>query len=242
MSRKQKKLFEDILQKLIDTAKRHWFMTILTFSAVIILAVHILYKFHSTCDFFVAEWSAGDLLLFCGSIIGAMATIYVLQETIKITINQQSENRIYLDNQQREDRAFYLKPYFIITAQEANLIEEIKDDIFQIDLSEFWNGDMDILITIENVGAGNAVDVCAILLQKNNKEIIYPIPALIVGKKQFVLIKRCFSQTLEFKIMYSDIANIATYTARTSINIIRGGSNIGIKSESVLIERYDNPK
>lgn len=242
IKKQQKTLFKSFLQNIIDTAKQHWFMTIIIISVVIMLAVHILYKFHPACDFFVAEWSAGDLLMFYGSIIGAMATIYVLQETIRSTINQQNEDRIYLENQQREDKAFSLKPYFIITAQEAKWIGENREDIFSLNSSENWDGDTDILITIENVGAGNAVDVYAVLSQKNNEEISDPIPALIVGKKQFILVKRCFSQTLEFEIRYSDIANIAAYTARTSISIIRGGSNIGIKNKSVFIERHDDSK
>lgn len=235
--KQQKKLFNSFLQSIIAIAKHHWFMTIVIVSAAIMLTVHILYKFHPICDFFVAEWSAGDLLMFCGSIIGAMATIYVLQETIRTTINQQNENRIYLENQQREDKAFSFKPYFIIIAQEAKLIDKNREDIFQLDSSESWHGATDILITIENVGAGNAVDVYAVLSQKNNKEISNPMPALVVGKKQFVLVKRCLSQTLDFEIRYSDIANIATYTASIKISIIKGGSNIGIKTERVFIKR-----
>lgn len=237
---KKRTLFKHFFQNIIEIAKHHWLMTIIIVSSVIMLTVHILYKFHPSCDFFVAEWAAGDLLQFCGSIIGAIATIYVLQETIRTTINQQNEERNYLENQQRENKAFSLRPYFIITAQEAILIDENRKDIVQLVSSEGWDGDTDILITIENVGAGNAVDVYAELSQKNNKILSSPIPALIVKKKQSVLVKRCFSQTLEFKMRYSDIANVATYTARTNISIIRGGSKIGIKSEKVFIEMHDD--
>lgn len=235
-------LFRSFLDNFIRTAKRHWFMTIVIISAAIMLVVHILYKFHPISDFFVAEWSAGDLLQFCGSIIGAMSTIYVLQETIRTTMIQQNEDRIYLENQQREDKAFSLKPYFVITAQEAKLTDTNRGDVYHLGLSESWGGNTDVLITIENVGAGNAVDVYMVLSQKNNEKIYSPMPALIVGKKQFVLVKRCYSQTLEFEMKYSDIANIISYTARTTISIIRGGSNIGIKSERVFIERCDESK
>lgn len=218
-------------------AKQHWFVTIVIISAVIMIVVHTLFKVHLSYDFFVAEWSAGDLLLYFGSIIGAVATIYVLQETIKATIDQQREERSYIEHKQKENKAFSIRPYFLITAKEFKVE---KEDIIEIPnsfIEKEWVGDINVLISIENVGAGNAVDVYAKISQKDNNEITVPIPAFIVGRVQFLLIKQCLPQKLQFEINYNDIACIGTYVAKTSIGIIRGSSNVGIKSERVTLER-----
>lgn len=231
----QKLFFHNIMKK----AKQHWFATIVIISAVIMIVVHILFKVHLSYDFFVAEWSAGDLLLYLGAIIGAVATIYVLQETIKSTINQQREERSYIEHKQKEDKAFSIRPYFLITAKELKAENEDIIEIPNSFIDREWAGNINVLVSIENVGAGNAVDVYAKISQNDNNEIIVPIPALIVGRVQFLLIKQCLPQKLQFEIEYSDIACIGTYVAQTSISIIRGSSNVGIKSERVTIKTKD---
>lgn len=227
--------FNNIMKKI----KHHWFITIMLVSVAIMLIVHILFKIKIPIECMVAEWSGGDLLLYCGSVIGAVATIYVLQETIKTTINQQREERAYLENKQKEDKAFSIRPYFLITAKEFKPedgdIVEIPDSL----IAKEWTGDINILISIENVGAGNAVDVCAIVSQTDNIEKIVPMPALIVGRTQTLVIRCCLPQKLQFKLKYSDIANIESYIAKTNINVIRGGSSVGIRSEEVTIEKLD---
>lgn len=232
----KKSFFHNIVKK----AKQHWFVTIVIISAVIMIVVHTLFKVHSSYDFLVAEWSAGDLLLYFGAIIGAVATIYVLQETIKATIEQQREERSYLEHKQKEDRAFSIRPYFLITAKEFKAEKEEIIEIPNSFIEKEWVGDIDVLISIENVGAGNAVDVYAKIYQNDNNEITVPIPALIIGRVQFFLIKQCLPQKLQFEMKYSDIACIGTYVAQTSISIVRGGSNVGIKSESVTLKRIDS--
>lgn len=231
------KLFFHII---IKKTKQHWFITTVLASVAIILAVHTLFKVHLSYNFFQAEWYAGDLLLYCGSVIGAVATIYVLQETIKATIDQQREERSYIEHKQKEDKAFSIRPYFLITAKEFKGEEEDVVEISNSFIEKERVGDINVLISIENVGAGNAVDVYAIISQNNNNnKITVPIPALIVGRVQFLLIRQCLPQKLQFEIKYSDIACIGTYVAKTSINIIRGGSNVGIKSERVDLKRID---
>lgn len=39
------------------------------------LIIHILFKIHPRCPFFVAEWSAGDILNYCAAVFSFLATI-----------------------------------------------------------------------------------------------------------------------------------------------------------------------
>ena len=201
------------------------------------MIVHVLFKLHLNCCFFTAEWTAGELLSYCGSIVGAIATIYVLQETIKATADLQTEERSYLSKQQKEDNAFSIRPYFLVTAKQFTS----SDNDFYTELSnpameKRWSGDINVLIRLENVGAGNAVDVFATVYQSGNDKFTVPIPASVVGRQQTFLIRNCSDEDLYFEIMYSDIANITKYAAKTKISIIRSGSNVGIHGKNTLIE------
>ena len=37
--------------------------------------IHVLFKLHSNIDFFVAEWTAGELLSYYGSILAFLGTV-----------------------------------------------------------------------------------------------------------------------------------------------------------------------
>lgn len=68
---------------------------IVILSVIYMLIIHILYKIPSLCNFCIAEWTAGDLLSYGGSIVGAIATIYVLQETIHSTLKLQKRKEYF---------------------------------------------------------------------------------------------------------------------------------------------------
>lgn len=225
------------LQKLSNAAKRHWFFTVIISSIGVLVIVHVLFKLRTSCSFFTAEWTAGELLSYCGSIIGAIATIYVLQETITATADLQTEERNYLSKQQREDNAFSIRPYFLITADQ--FVPSDNDRYIELlspMIEKKWSGDINVLVKLENVGAGNAVDVFATVYQSINEKFTVQIPVSVVGRQQTFLIRNCLDQDLYFEIEYSDIANIVKYTAKTKISIIRSGSHVGVREKNTLIE------
>lgn len=88
-----------------DQARNLWFATLFLISVMLMAVLHILYKIPSPCRFLAVEWTAGEALSYAGSIIGAVSTIYVLQETIHSTVKMQQEERV-----------FSLRPYFLIKA------------------------------------------------------------------------------------------------------------------------------
>lgn len=57
--------------------KYKWQIAILSFVFIIIIPViiNVLFKFESPCSFLVAEWKAGDVLGFYGTLLASVTTI-----------------------------------------------------------------------------------------------------------------------------------------------------------------------
>lgn len=220
-----------------NKVKKHWLISIILIAIIYMLVIHILYKIPSSCDFFITNWTAGDLLSYGGAIVGAIATIYVLQETIHSTLQIQKEETI-----------FSLRPYFLISAEkydENRIYNSAVMDISSPRTSEnYWNGDINILIRVQNVGAGNAIEGTATLSQRDADNMKYshsPIPALVIGSEQLFLIRYCKPSNLLFELNYSDIANFAHYRASVNIKIACGsGDRIAVYCETPSIERINN--
>lgn len=219
-----------------NKAKKHWCIVIVILSVIYMLIIHILYKIPSLCNLCIAEWTAGDLLSYGGSIVGAIATIYVLQETIHSTLKLQKEERI-----------FSLRPYFLVKAEKYDENIKYNNEIINISSprtgGNYWDGDISVLVRVQNVGAGNAVEGKVTLSQQDvgNMDFSYfPIPALVVGTEQLFLIKYCKQSNLLFELIYSDIANLALYRACIDIRIVRSGDRVAAYCEIPRIERIDN--
>ena len=76
----------------------------LLFVIVIPLGINCLYKLTSPCDFFAAEWDAGDALAFYGAMLASATTIIGVYISIE-----------YAQRNYRIDEANRVKPYFALT-------------------------------------------------------------------------------------------------------------------------------
>lgn len=214
--------------------KKHWVAAIIFVSIIFMFSVHILYKIPAINNFFISEWTAGDVLAYGGSIIGALATIYVLQETIKSTANMQ-----------REERIFSVRPYFMIDAQtyDKNIIKE--HEIIDIScpvIDKKWSGDIEILIKVENVGVGNAIDAKIELSQNDVGNLAYEyvdLPIFLIGAEKYFLVRFCEQSPLKFKLIYRDIASLAQYMICTDIRIVCSGGKISTYYEMPKLERIN---
>lgn len=62
-------------------------------SVVAALAIHLLFLFDAPCELLDATWESGDVLGYCGSIIGAFATIGAMVVTIRQTAENAETDR-----------------------------------------------------------------------------------------------------------------------------------------------------
>lgn len=81
------------------------------------LLINYLYQETATISIFAMEWEASDALSFYGSILGAAATIYVLQQTIQFTLRNQ-----------KEERKLTIKPYLETIKYDHIDVTKIVDD------------------------------------------------------------------------------------------------------------------
>lgn len=213
--------------------KQHWLISIVVFSIIFLFIIHILYKIPSINDFWVTNWSAGDMLSYGGAIVGAIATIYVLKETITTTIEMQKDERI-----------FAIRPYFIIKSQQFNEKTKMDSEIYDISkpINSNWNGDINILIKAKNVGAGNALLKEVFVSQDNTDNIGYmcdPVPVIIVNSEVLFLLKKCFASNLNFQMKYFDVAHLAEYKVSVVIRIVRSAATVNTYCEATTIERIN---
>lgn len=68
--------------------------------------IHCLFKLHSRYDFFVAEWSAGDILSYCGTMLLGLVTIYLAYVAVKQTQAANDTNDRLLKIEEMERKAF----------------------------------------------------------------------------------------------------------------------------------------
>ena len=83
------------------------------------LIIHILFKLHSNIDFFVAEWSAGELLSYYGSILAFLGTVILgaLSLYQNQIIKQESDKRAELLEQREHESNM---PRFTIVANASH--------------------------------------------------------------------------------------------------------------------------
>lgn len=118
--------FKALAKKMYAFGKKHRkiivkiilsFLLALFFVFGIPLVINHLYKKTATISIFAMEWEASDALSFYGSILGAAATIYVLQQTIQFTLRNQ-----------KEERRLAIKPYLETIKYNHTDVTEINDD------------------------------------------------------------------------------------------------------------------
>lgn len=87
--------------------KKYWKQGIIFFVVFIVAipaVINWLFKQHTSIDFFVAEWEAGDVLGFYGTIVASIATILGVYLSIK-----------YAQSNYQEDARNRIRPYFALT-------------------------------------------------------------------------------------------------------------------------------
>jgi hypothetical protein len=83
--------------KFINEHKVIFVLIVIGIFVLPIIIVHILYKFTAPYTWLVAEWEAGDLLNYCGAMLGAAATIIAIILTITFTVENQKIERKFID-------------------------------------------------------------------------------------------------------------------------------------------------
>ncbi|MFW2491733.1 hypothetical protein ACN077_24725 [Clostridium chromiireducens] len=96
------------MKNLIKWIKKHKVISVILSIIIILLPVlliHILYKIKAPCEFFVAKWSAGELLQFYGAFLSFLGTVSLgalaLWQNNQLAIKNQEFNEL-IYNQQKE--------------------------------------------------------------------------------------------------------------------------------------------
>lgn len=95
---------------MLEWIKRHKVFVIICFVIIVIgvpFAIHCLFKIHPTedYDFFVAEWSAGELLQYYGGVLAFSGTVILgaLSLHQNEIIKQESDKRIAIQEKREHD-------------------------------------------------------------------------------------------------------------------------------------------
>jgi hypothetical protein len=173
-----------------------------------IIIVHSLFKIATPYKWLVAEWDAGDLLSYCGAVLGAAATIVEIILTIKFTSeNQKSERKlsikpclhttytprfIRIETIIKEGHAVYVtytvdEDENIGSSQEPpHILKKAQEDKVKgiLDSLAFYRDYHIIHYTIYNVGAGNAISMKFTI---DGKQIMQPFSLIANIVKSLLL-------------------------------------------------------
>lgn len=125
------------------TERWKWYWGWLAAALIVLLVIHALYKFAAPCSLLEPEWTAGELLGYSGSIIGAMVAVNALVQTLR------SEGQF-----RRDDRRFEVKP-LIVASEQSRLENEGVDKI----LSHPERNAVFVLIFSSQENLGNELQV-----------------------------------------------------------------------------------
>ena len=186
-----------------------------------ILVVHVLFKIPAPCKWLVANWTAGDILVYSGEVLGAAATILAIILTITFTLENQEDERKQSMANQKNERKLSIKPQ-LHTENEpifeiAKAIEQVANRAIYIEMfspesetfctsfkppyiltkyskekdPDFWQKYYIIQYTISNVGAGNALKLTFTINDINPG--IPPFAVMVNNTRVFVIILRAES-------------------------------------------------
>lgn len=79
-------------EKILTWVKKHWIFTAIIFFVVPLLIIHTLFKLNSEVDFFVAEWTAGELLGYIAGFYAFIGTILLGAVTVEQSKRAQKTN------------------------------------------------------------------------------------------------------------------------------------------------------
>lgn len=258
--------------KLIKWAEEHkaWvgIMAIVLFLFPI-LVVHSLFKIIAPCDWFIANWTAGDVLVYCGEVFGAVATIVAIIFTIVFTQeNQKVERKLSIKpHLQTEDRRIYNSDilmglvanralFVIYPLDESEIIGSSYELPYFLKESEMKNPQREILktldflrnnyiiqYTISNAGAGNALNISFTI---DGTPVIPPFSLAVNDTKVFVIILKeellkDIRRSIRLKHVFQDVASIAKYEQHETITLFKE-DNGTLNSSQHLNDVLSQPK
>lgn len=199
-----------------------------------IFVIHFLFSIYPTNNLWIAKWTAGELLGYFGSILGAVATIISVVITIIYTKHNQNEQNIlqvkpYL---QSKHTLFYFPDeatekeynYATITISRGlSVYNPENNDILNDSNSDSWEKfykDNSILkYTIKNAGANTATDIKWSL---ENSCLMYSFALSKDEINEFIIIvnKSALQNhefNLNFEFNYGDVLSLARYSQKETI-------------------------
>lgn len=249
--------------KFLEYCKKHKTL-ILILGIVLILTppilIHILFSIYPNHDILVAKWSAGELLNYFGSIIGAIATIIAVVMTIIYTKYSQDEQNIlqvkpYLQSEYIPIFKYtdldgeYVHQHTFITI-EKGLTTSSYDEPFLLkplknnseNKFEFFQNNYMFKYRLKNVGANSSTNIKWTL----NNEPLIPEFAISTGKtKEFIIIisKSVLENNkkdLRLEFIYDDVLSMATYSQKEIITIVNLSN--GLSSTQKIEDVLSSPK
>lgn len=234
-----------------------------------ILIVHSLFKLTAPCNWLVANWSAGEVLDYCGNVLGATATITAIILTIIFTQeNQKGERRLSIKphlqteyqpifnrdkamEQVAKSAIFVMYPHDEGESigssyqppyflKESEKKEPEREILNTLNLNRTY---YIILYTISNVGAGNALNLSFTI---NDRHIVPPFSLTVSDTKVFVILLKAEllkdkTRSLRFKYEYQDVASIAHYEQHETIVLLEE-DNGSLNSRQQMNDVISQPK
>ena len=190
---------------MFDWLKNHKKLIAFTIFMVIFgvpLIIHILFKLHPNVDFFVAEWTAGELLSYYGSILAFLGTVILgaLSLYQNQIIKQESDKRTAL-LEQREHESNMPRLKLRYNGSQGNLqkmqleIENISENI----ANDIILYDVKLLSANKEVLWDKKSAIHLDTLQANNKISIY------LGNPALSENNCCFKMKMKCNDKYGDI-------------------------------------
>lgn len=153
-------------------------------AAIALIVIHLLFKLPAVSDCFSPSWGAGDVLGYCGSIIGALAAI----DAVVLTLRSEGKNR-------REDVRNASKPLLAPTTpptpKESGVWEKMTFD----QQSELVSKFIDVNVPVTITGSLDKVGVA---------EIAYPGS---FSEKQRGIIKKLLSGGIQVGSIFMETLN-----------------------------------
>lgn len=214
-----------------------------------ILIVHSLFTITSPCKWLIANWTAGDVLVYCGEVFGAVATIIAIIFTIIFTQeNQQIERKLSIKPHiQTEHRPIYNSDklmglvnnralFVTYPIDEREIIGSSYELPYFLRESEKKDPEKEILktldslrkfyiiqYTISNAGAGNALNLSFTI---DANPVIPPFSLTVNDTKIFVIILKAellkdIRRSIQIKHVFQDVASIAKYEQHETITLLK---------------------
>ncbi len=215
------------------------FITLLVCIVIIPLIIHILFKIDIKIKFLYANWSAGDILQYAGTILASLLAIAGVYFTIKEGRSNNLENKIietkpYLktkitqlisfeEQETLDDNNNIVCIWDFCGTSSFNLVNiQGKRDFYKYHQKNDVNNYFIFKYEISNIGLGNAMNLEFNLCHSKF------FPKTIICKGQvlelYIVLDRNIISTnglmLEMKFEYKDILNINTYEQHERLFVI----------------------